>query len=304
MLNIIQSCFRRASCFYMWNTTEGGPCILRPIVSYAYDAPNADKIARRCVTNLNPDGTCKIDTGHWSGKCKNVRCNDKMVEIGGGIQQQYKEVTKPWIEWITPEIRNVALDFSEGFEKRYNEILARTDRSIWKKAENDDISSWNNQFAFPWEIGMYWNLTTDLSSPGQKPSGCKGLDDDFGTVQPPSNFNPKWPMKRQGNPIFASRAMECGLNTYKPDGRSIHKITDDFATDSDLWQPKFLEAYHIMTTNGYKEQDLEDGPDNAWFGHTSLTRQNIRIGNFAEYIATAQKTGPLSFTDPTVYSYF
>ena len=34
----------RASCMYVWNTTEGGPCVLRPIPPTAWDAPASDNI--------------------------------------------------------------------------------------------------------------------------------------------------------------------------------------------------------------------------------------------------------------------
>ena len=29
-----------------------------------------------------------------------------------------------------------------------------------KKVKTYETSRWNNQFAFPWEVGMYWNFTT------------------------------------------------------------------------------------------------------------------------------------------------
>ena len=39
---------------------------------------------------------------------------------------------------------------------------------------------WNNAFAFPWELGMYWNFTT--GGVGQRAIGCPGLDEPFGEV--------------------------------------------------------------------------------------------------------------------------
>ena len=39
---IIQKCqllFRRASCGYVWNTPEGGPCVLRPVQPSCPDNP-------------------------------------------------------------------------------------------------------------------------------------------------------------------------------------------------------------------------------------------------------------------------
>ena len=39
----------RASCMYIWNTDEGGPCFLRP-TSDSFDAPNPDKIvSSECI---------------------------------------------------------------------------------------------------------------------------------------------------------------------------------------------------------------------------------------------------------------
>ena len=280
----------------MWNTTEGGPCVLRPISSYSFDAPNGNKIASRCVTNLNEDGTCKYN--RKSSKCKDVICNDMMVEVNAKLAGTKQKITEPWIEYTSDELRDLALDFAEGYQDRLAAAKERTPKTLMKKIMDSGTQAWNNQFAFAWEIGLFWNLTTDYSTPGQRPSGCKGLDAEFGTVQPPSNFNPRWPLKNTEFPIFASPAMDCGLNNYAPEGKPVHSITDDYATDSDKWQPKFLEAWHIMTTNGYKAEDLEDGPENAWFGHTSLTRQNIKIkGRFAKYIL---KRAPLTFTDPSV----
>ena len=71
-----------------------------------------------------------------------------------------------------------------------------------KKVKTYETSRWNNQFAFPWEVGMYWNFTTSrekgrfftelytisLSQIGQRAIGCPGLDTPFGTVE-----KPNWP---------------------------------------------------------------------------------------------------------------
>ena len=36
------------------------------------------------------------------------------------------------------------------------------------------------RFGFPWEIGMYWNLT--VGGLNQRAMGCPGLDAPFGTI--------------------------------------------------------------------------------------------------------------------------
>ena len=50
---------------------------------------------------------------------------------------------------------------------------------------------------------------------------------------------------------WASPAMKCGLNMHKPVDRPMHEVIDDLATDNELFAEKFLEAWQIMTNNGY-----------------------------------------------------
>ena len=52
-----------------------------------------------------------------------------------------------------------------------------------------------------------------------------------------------------------------------------------------------------MTSNGYSDQKLIDGPENGWFGFYSLSQQGIEITNFNGYI---KYHAPLKFTDPNV----
>merc|ERR1711972_667362 len=47
----------RASCMYLWNTTEGGPCFMRPTHSNAFDAPSKDFHTVECVDSV--DGNSK-----------------------------------------------------------------------------------------------------------------------------------------------------------------------------------------------------------------------------------------------------
>ena len=161
------------------------------------------------------------------------------------------------------------------------------------------------RFAFPWEIGMYWNLTSPHGL-NQRAMGCPGLDLPFGTVD-----EPNWPYRKINKPIYASPAMKCGLNTYQPnypepfthsdfapDNRPMHEIIDELASNNEIFAEKFLEGWQMMMNNGYEEGELEDGPENGWFGYYSLAQQGIAIEpDFASFI---EDNKPVWITDPTV----
>lgn len=55
-----------------------------------------------------------------------------------------------------------------------------------------------------------------------------------------------------------------------------------------------------MIANGYAADELEDGPQNGWIGHYSLTKQGVEISDFESFIA---ENAPVTFTDPTVDPY-
>ena len=167
-----------------------------------------------------------------------------------------------------------------------------------------------NRIAFPWEIGLYWNLTSPHEE-NQRPMGCPGLDMPFGTID-----KPNWPYKNIKAPVYASPAMKCGLNTYQPnyeellypesrtqsdftpDNRPLHEIVDELASDNEIFAEKFLESWQMMMNNGYKEGELEDAPENGWFGYYSLAQQGITITpDFASFI---EANKPVWITDKTV----
>ena len=169
----------------------------------------------------------------------------------------------------------------------------------WREGLTDQSNrhyhGWNNQFAFPYEIGLFWNLTTSENL-GQRAIGCKGLDEPFGEVE--KYGTPNWPYRNNNSPIFASPAMDCEVNDYAPDGRTMGDIVGKFAEDNEVFAEKFMEGWQMMTANGYTEGELEDGPESSWVGHYSLTAQGIDVGsNFAEYI---ENNKPVWFTDPEV----
>ena len=139
---------------------------------------------------------------------------------------------------------------------------------------------------------MYWNLTdvdpaTGEPTPGRRPMGCQGLDAPYET----------WPYRNNIKPNYASPAMNCGVNDYAPEGRELHEIIDDLALDNEHFAEKFFEGWDIMTSNGYSEDELVDGPENGWFGYNSLADQNVNIENFETYI---KDNSPVWFTSPKV----
>lgn len=144
---------------------------------------------------------------------------------------------------------------------------------------------WSNQFGFPWEVGMYWKF--HVGGVGQRPMGCPGIDDEFGTYS-----DPKWPfVVREDIPIIGSYSMKC-----EEKAETAH-IIDAFASDNERFAETFLEGWQEMISNGYSKGELVDGPQNAWVGYHSLEQQGINIEDFEKYIA---ENAPLTFTDPKV----
>ena len=118
---------RRVSCFYLWDTPEGGPCLLRPVPTDSFDSPAKGLIQRQsCVDGVDTDRKCVIGKS-----CKGAYCDEKNILHNGKIETIRSEAVGPWKE-----------DMSK------DELQSR-------KAQG-----WENQFGFPWEIGMYWKFTT------------------------------------------------------------------------------------------------------------------------------------------------
>ena len=107
--------------------------------------------------------------------------------------------------------------------------------------------------------------------------------------------------------------MKCGLNNYQPsypepftrsgitpDKRPMHEIIDELASNNEIFAEKFLEGWQMMMNNGYGEGELEDGPENGWFGYYSLAQQGKTIEpDFASFI---EDNKPVWITDPTVWN--
>ena len=118
---------RRASCMAHWNTTEGGPCFLRPTKASATDSPNPDKMAfPHCVKEVNSTGQCVINEA-YGRRCKDVWCDENNVEHGAGLQTVDPLIDTPW-------------------HPNASDAMAR------------HVQGWSNQFAFPWEVHQLFCL--------------------------------------------------------------------------------------------------------------------------------------------------
>ena len=83
---------RRASCSAGWNTTEGGPCVLRPTKPKHPDSPNPGMAAQRCCLKF-VDNQCTETSPNQ--KCANVSFNNR-IEIGARTQSLQQTFDTPW----------------------------------------------------------------------------------------------------------------------------------------------------------------------------------------------------------------
>jgi len=290
----------RASCGYVWDTPEGGPCVLRPVLTNCPDNPHWDDpqttLSSECYSDIDKE-TGEPSFGKYGKKlCKDAEFVTTTTETGyefnllkGGKAETARDLKYDDKYWKEPNLDN------------WNDLAKKTQTNI-------QVCAWSNQFAFPWEIGMYWNLT--VGGAGKRAMGCPGLDDyDYGVVNPASEWTSAWPFYRpqKGGPrhsFQASPAMRCGLTSITDSfGVELHEIIDEMANDNENFASRFLEGWHQMTTNGYSDSDLVNGPDNGWLGHYSLTEQGKteHLGmNFEDFVS---ENGPVIFTDPKADPY-
>lgn len=119
----------RSSCFYTWNTPEGGPCFLRPVTGGKWDAPNKEMNTEKCVERLNEDNSVKMVDYH--PECKNAKLDENRAVIGAEASYDSVGFEGPWKEGLSDQ------------QERHN-------------------TGWSNEFGFPWELSSYWNFTTRL----------------------------------------------------------------------------------------------------------------------------------------------
>ena len=85
---------------YLWDTDEGGPCVLRPTPNTAHDAPNPDDVTASWCTEdgLDSKGQCKFLDGPKDGRmysCQNAWCDEDNVMHDAGSAPKRKEAVGP-----------------------------------------------------------------------------------------------------------------------------------------------------------------------------------------------------------------
>ena len=115
----------------MWDTPEGGPCLLRPTPSDAADSPDTEHLPEECVEGYDEDWRPIISTG--TSGCENAWADDDNVIHGAAY-------TDPQDLCVGP----------------YSVVDQTDDTEKWLRHS----TGWSNMFAFPWEVSAYWNFTT------------------------------------------------------------------------------------------------------------------------------------------------
>ena len=97
---------RRVQCWYMWNTSEGGPCIFRPVPYASFDAPNPEQAAdQECLMKRSWEwekygvdaGPCQVRP-----RCPNAKCNEDNILVDAKkVSIQKVNVNIPWSETMT-----------------------------------------------------------------------------------------------------------------------------------------------------------------------------------------------------------
>jgi len=178
----------RASCMYLWDTPEGGPCFMRPTGSRSADSPDPTHDQMKyCLAGFDEDWNAQANTKDpW---CRGSSFIENNIQVGGKYMKPNAEVKGP---------------FSE------------VDMNDTKERQNRHNTGWSNIFAFPWEVSAYWDFTTRTEH-GQHAIGCPGLDTPF----------EEWPMRNLNSEIYATAAMDCGKQTYMGLADIVEKFASD-----------------------------------------------------------------------------
>ena len=120
--------------------------------------------------------------------------------------------------------------------------------------------------ALPSEIGLYFDF--EVTEDGV-PYGCPGFET-FNPEYWKTSYAAKWsrvPKVDNPNPNtnwhWKKADPECPFNTMAiPDGSTpLHQIFEEYASDQQKWVNDFVPTLEKMLSNGYKDDDLVDAPD-------------------------------------------
>ena len=93
----------------MWNTTQGGPCIFRPVPYDSFESPNSEQAAdQKCLKRRfwewkdGGEGPCQVR----KSRCPNAKCNEDNILVNAEkVEIQKVNVDRPWSETMTEKAK-------------------------------------------------------------------------------------------------------------------------------------------------------------------------------------------------------
>ena len=93
----------------MWNTTQGGPCIFRPVPYDSFESPNSEQAAdQTCLKRQSwewkdgGEGPCQVR----KSRCPNAKCNEDNILVNAEkVEIQKVNVDRPWSETMTEKAK-------------------------------------------------------------------------------------------------------------------------------------------------------------------------------------------------------
>ena len=93
----------------MWNTTQGGPCIFRPVPYDTFESPNSEQAADQKCLKRRPwdwkdggEGPCQVR----KSRCPNAKCNEDNILVNAEkVKIQKVNVDLPWSDTMTEKAK-------------------------------------------------------------------------------------------------------------------------------------------------------------------------------------------------------
>ena len=93
----------------MWNTTQGGPCIFRPVPYDTFESPNSEQAADQKCLKRRPwdwkdggEGPCQVRKWY----CPNAKCNEDNILVNAEkVKIQKVNVDLPWSDTMTEKAK-------------------------------------------------------------------------------------------------------------------------------------------------------------------------------------------------------
>ena len=105
----------------MWNTTQGGPCIFRPVPYDSFESPNSEQAADQKCLKRRPwdwkdggEGPCQVR----KSRCPNAKCNEDNILVNAEkVKIQKVNVDLPWSDTMTEKAKRKR--WLQGTDIRY-----------------------------------------------------------------------------------------------------------------------------------------------------------------------------------------